>query len=303
MLDLKNLIRYCVAGVVGVGALVAGLSSYGVLKGAAAGGTDTGDEEDKSFQIDLEAVFGDKVDANYTFDPTAVRIELNDNQYAADKSLVSSALGSADYRTKTRQDADGNEIHKVYTFEGLTAEGYQGDYSTVEAHITLWEDGTYVGISRNDKIYGYWYNVDAEGQDCLAMIDATNKGHDMVCLKLKGDGFYSYTVDCFVDYGWGTRMIKTWGAYYYPTIGMYVDTGSNETPKFTVGDAIDTSKWTAKQVTNKLTAGSIFNATKYVTYTLPSTEEAGEKEVKATWTLYGEVAAECTFNIEIVEAA
>ncbi|MBP5092403.1 MAG: hypothetical protein J6328_07650, partial [Bacilli bacterium] len=205
------------------------------------------------------------------------------------------------YTTKRRVDADGNEIHKVYTFDGLTAEGYHGDYSTVEAHITCWEDGTYVGISRNDKIYGYWYNVDEEGSDCLVMISASDD-HDMVCLKNKGDGFYPWTVDVFVNYGWGTRMIKVNGAPYYPVIGMYIDTGSSEKVTIPVGGTFDTKNWTAKQVTNKLVAGSIFNATDYVKYTLPSTEEAGSKEVTAKWTLYGEEFQTCSFEVEVVAA-
>ena len=118
----------------------------------------------------------------------------------------------------------------------------------------------------------------------------------MVCNKTKGDSYYQYDVDVLAEYN-GGRMIKASGFAYYPAVAMYIDTGDDDL-KFSVGEEISTTGWTAKNVRGggeTIFAGGIFDAQNAVKYTFPDTSTAGEAEVTAKW---GEFTATVKVTIE-----
>ena len=305
---LKNTIRYGVAGLIGAAAIVIGGVSVGVLKVNNAKAYPTGDTSASSSddtkekeQAFLMENFGDLIDKDYGFDPEAVKFGEDDHPYKGKtESALNSALGgnSVTYSTKTRTGEDGSDLHICYYFEGSTAEGWQGDYSLKKAFLTLWEDGLYVGSSNGSRIYGYWFNQASDGSDCL-MLMASDKKNNMVCNRHKGESFYQWDVDVLASYNNG-RMIKASGFAYYPAVAMYIDTGDDKL-EYNVGATIETNNWVAKQVRgggDKIFAGGIFDASNEVKYTMPSTAEAGEKEVVAKWN-----GLETTVKVNIVEAA
>ena len=104
--------------------------------------------EAKKFAIDLQKEFGDKVDPNYTFDPTSIHFTKDGNQYSAYtdenewKNTIQSAVGSSYERS---------DANLVYCFEGAYADGWQGDYSKHYAYLYIWDDGLYNGESNGTK--------------------------------------------------------------------------------------------------------------------------------------------------------
>lgn len=238
--------------------------------------------------------FTDKVDESYDFKPEEFELTEDSNPYKDDLGSISGIVGNYD-ADQVRKDEDENIIHKVYVFEGLTTEGWQGDYSPKYAYITLWEDGLYNGSANGDKIYGYWYNRDDEGEECLVMM-SHNGNNDMVANKLAGtESYYEWSVDVKASYNQG-RLIKASGLKYYPIIGMFVDTGSDSTPQFKKDSSIDKSKWTCLQVRNNLVAGSIFDSANKVKWSAADMSTVGKQTITATWKMEGE---DWTTDVEI----
>lgn len=282
---LPKLIKAGSCALLVVAAVVGGIVSSNVIKAEAAKGQKQGEEEEEEDHT-LDP-FKEKL-AAYDFDPSACVFSEESNPYhGQSNSAIQSAVGS-NLNTRTK---DGVELHKVYVFEGSTAEGWQGDYSLKKGYLTLWEDGLYNGTSNGNNIYGYWYNRDAFGEECLALI-ATD-GNNMVCNKLAGaSSYYEWSVDMKASYN-GGRLIKVNGLKYYPLVDMYIDT-AGETLEYEVGSTIDMGKWAAMQVRGAIIgegeeakqiikAGSIFDAEHEVKYTMPDMSTAGEKEITATW--------------------
>lgn len=282
---LPKIIKASSCATLVVAALVAGIVSTNVIKAEAAKGQQGGEEQpEEDHTLDP---YKEKLEA-YDFDPTSCVFSEEDNPYhESTSSEIQSAVGS-NLNTRTK---DGVELHKVYTFEGSTAEGWQGDYSLKKGYLTLWEDGLYNGTSNGNNIYGYWFNRDAFGEECLTLI-ATD-GNNMVCNKLAGSSsYYEWSVDMKASYN-GGRLIKVNGLKYYPLVDMYIDT-AGETLEYEVGATIDMGKWAAMQVRGAIIgegeaakevikAGSIFDAEHEVSYTMPDMSTAGEKEIVAKW--------------------
>ena len=271
----KKLIKVAAGGGAIVVALAVVLSIYGVTeasikKGSAA----SSDDFNSRVQARAKEFSGEVVD--YDFNPVEFKLSEEENEYANNKSAISSAVGS--YSRGQKRDG----FYRVYTFEGSTAEGWQGDYSQKYVRFTLWSDGLFNGNINGSGLTGYWYNVDEVGAECLVMI-SSDGSNDMVAQKLSGSSsYYEWLVDARASYN-GGRMIKGNGCKYYPLIGMFVDTGSNKTPEFKVGSEFTTSGWTCMQVRNNLVAASIFDAEHEVTFSKPDMSTAGTKTVTARW--------------------
>ena len=272
----KKLIKIAAGGGAIVVALAVVLTIYGITeanikKGSAAAG-------DNDFNARVQARAQTFVDQtiDYNFNPAEFKLTEEDNQYYNHMSDIPS--GDRTYsRGQVREDC-----HRVYCFEGSTAEGWQGDYSQKYVRFTLWDDGMFNGNINGSNIYGYWYNEDEVGSECLVMI-SSDGNNDMVGQKLSGAGsYYEWLVDARASYN-GGRMIKGNGCKYYPLIGMFVDTGSDKTPEFKVGSEFTTSGWTCMQVRNNLVASSIFDAEHEVKFSSPDMSTPGTKTVTARW--------------------
>lgn len=271
----QKLIKIAAGGGAIVVALAVVLTIYGITeanikKGSAAAG---GDDFNARVQARAQTFVDQVID--YDFNPAEFKLTEEENQYYKHMSDIP----SADRTYARNQVREG--YHRVYCFEGSTAEGWQGDYSQKYVRFTLWDDGMFNGNINGSNIYGYWYNEDA-GEECLVMI-SSDGNNDMVGQKLSGAGsYYEWLVDARASYN-GGRMIKGNGCKYYPVIGMFVDTGSSKTPEFKVGSEFTTSGWTCMQVRNNLVASSIFDAEHEVTFSSPDMSTAGTKTVKARW--------------------
>ena len=196
----KKLIKVAVGGGVAIAALAVVLSIYGVTadtikKGTAANKVTTLAERVKMRLEEYKDLVSD-----YDFNPAEFKLSEQENPYSsATSSSVNSAIGNYN-KNEERTDAQGNTIHRVYVFEGLTAEGWQGDYTPKTSTITLWEDGLYNGVNYDgnnkiDDLKGYWYNVDETGADCLVLISTSNS-YNMVGNKITGDSsYYEWFVD------------------------------------------------------------------------------------------------------------
>lgn len=259
-----NAIRYGVSGGV---VLVASLVSIIVVSNL----RNTMSHQVAKNNFNVAEEFKDRV-IPYDFDPLSVKYTKSNNPWAeADANTIKNETGDKSYRP-------GHFL--VYQFEGFYAEGYQGNYSKTYANLYLWDDGLYNGVQNNSNIYGYWYNQEDTGEDCLAMIDTRGTECDMICTK-SSSKFYDWITDVKTSLN-GGRSIKVNGYYYYPAIGMYIDTGSDDL-KYEWGEDIDTTQWTVMQVRNDLRYGPVFDPDQNVYWTLPSSKDAGTHEVKAIW--------------------
>ena len=235
----------------------------------------------KKYAIDLNAEFGDKVDPNYTFDPTSVHFTKESNTHSEDTtSAIQSAVGSSYERT---------DANLVYCFEGAYAEGWQGDYSKHYAYLYLWDDGLYNGESNGTKIYGYWYDTEEGGEEgaTLVMVDNRGRDNDMVC-SVNTSKFYKWVTEVKSTLNNG-RTIKAFGYYYYPVIGFYVDPGVDYVVVESEADINDsiTLGWTGMRVLNNLTTGSVFDAAANLKFSAAkATDDEKVKVVTATWKTY-----------------
>lgn len=260
--EKKNIIRYSASGAVALAASLASIILVANLRSAAS------KIENNEGKVVLDAIqekYQDKV-IEYEFEPKDVKIKEKDNIYANLAHPLKAIPGHVgDSYNRTEEEG----VHLVYKFEGFYAEGYQGNYNKTYAYIYLWEDGLYNGEQNGSKIYGYWYNQEENGQDCLAMIDSRGSENDMICTK-SSSKLYDWITDVRTTLN-GGRSIKVNGYYYYPMIAMYVDTGSSEL-KYNYGDVIDTNEWTAMRVLNDLRYGPVFDQQSSVNWTIPDTK-------------------------------
>lgn len=273
-----NVIRYGVSGTTLLAASLAALLVINAFQPKIQGGSTSS----SASVFNVSAAFGSQVQA-YDFNPLEVKFSKADNPFAAKTtSEIQTAVGSSKKR-------DGHNL--VYQFEGFYAEGYQGNYSKTYAYLYLWDDGLYNGTQNNSNIYGYWYNVEDSGDACLSLIDNRGSDSDMICTK-SSSKFYDWITDVKTSLN-GGRSIKVNGFYYYPVIGMYIDTGDDDL-KYDYGETIDTTGWTAMQVRNDLRFGPVFDPDVNVKWTVPSTSVSGTQSVKAVW---GEYSAEVPVTI------
>lgn len=280
----KNIIRYSVGALIIIASTAAScgtIASYSAKNNAY-------ENNGSSSGINVKETFKDAV-TDYPFDPASVKWTKAKNPWAAKTTQeIEKAVGT---NRDTRVDDD--ERFPVYKFEGFYAEGYQGNYSKTYGYITLWDDGLYNGVQDNKNIFGYWYNVEDDGTDCLAMIDNRGTEANMMCVK-SNSKYYDWTADIRLDFSWGTRSLKINGYLYTPVIGMYIDTGDDDLT-YEYGETIDTSKWTGMQVRNDLRVGAIFDPDNNITWTIPDTKEyLGKQTVIANW---GKYAYEIRVNI------
>ena len=169
----------------------------------------------------------------------------------------------------------------VYEFEGKYTEAYHEGYNYDYYNIKVYEDGLYSG-SNNQK--GYWYNINEDGIECL-VLKATS-GNDMVCRKAEEGSSYQWYTDMKASQG-GQRTCKMNGYYYYPIIGIYIDTHGLITKKgqvleYELDSDFSHNDWTVMIVRNNLTASAVFN-TDEVTWTDLDTSKEGEQTIKAKW--------------------
>lgn len=303
----KKLIRVIASGATIIVAFAVIMSIYGVTDANIKKGIAANKETTLAERVaERLKTFEDKV-VTYDFNPADCKYSEQNNPYASwEKSAVNSAI--TDWtENQERVDDNGKEIHKIYTFEGATAEGWQGDYSLKICRITLWEDGLYNGQNTNgnsvvDRLKGYWYNVGEAGEECLVLISTSNE-YNMVGNKITGaNSYYEWFVDCHANYNTqqGGRYIKANGLKYHPLIGMFVDTGSKKTPQFKVNSLFDISEWTCMQVRNNLIAGSIFDAEHQVswTYRAKDAAEADPWLDAPDMTKAGTVIAKARWNVD-----
>ncbi|MCR5693244.1 MAG: hypothetical protein K6G74_04720 [Bacilli bacterium] len=268
------------AGLAGVLVIVGLVLSISLSK---TGGQVEVQEEAKPFVIDLQKEFGDKVDASYTFDPTAVHFTKDSNEYSTQTtSAIQTAVGSSYERSGA---------NLVYCFEGAYAEGWQGDYSKHYAYLYLWDDGLYNGESNGTKIYGYWYDTEEGGEAgaTLVMVDNRGRDNDMVC-SVNTSKFYKWVTEVKSSLNNG-RTIKAFGYVYYPTIGFYVDPGIDYVVVDTEekAKAVDPARlgWRGIRVLNNYNVGAVFDADKNLKFSeVLDTEDPNVKKVTATWSTF-----------------
>jgi len=240
-----------------------------------------------------EAVLEEEVDLNitdalrqaaeeceYDFKPEEVLIKEQET-YDFNAAEVKALSYNSDISKAARKDANGDDIHFVYVFEGRYAEGYQGDYSETLAYFYLYEDGLFVGNvgGQNVTVKGYWYNSSlddgyavneetgekTDAKDCLIMRSNSNNYESIITNE--ASDFYCHFTQIYLGFSWGTRSMVINGYYYYPEIGALIDTGS-ESLEYHVGDTFSTDSWKASRVLKNLKYQKIM-ASSDVKWTIP----------------------------------
>ena len=234
----------------------------------------------------------------FVFEPITDEVmdAADNNNYSYEaKDVVVKQKASYDFSASqlnnfpTGNTRDGHYL--VYVFEGAYAEGYQGDYSETYASIYLWEDGFYGGKVNDTTIKGYWYNSSLEAetgvQDCLNLVSNVSRYESIICAP--ASGFYEWRAHIYLGFSWGTRSMEVSAYRYYPEVALSIDAsvGNNY---FFVGEEFDRDGWVANRILKNLNYSSVFKAGE-VTWTDPEglknhekIQEAGEYEVKASWT-------------------
>lgn len=268
----NNIIRYSVGALLIIATTVASGTSIAICKA----NNNSYEDIATGFKINVEKEFADKR-IDYPYDPSSVKYSKANNPWSNKTTgEIEKEVG------KNLNQREDDDRFLVYQFEGFYAEGYQGNYSKTYGYLSLWDDGLYNGIQDNKNIYGYWYNIEEDGSDCLVMIDNRGTNANMMCVK-SNSKFYDWTADIKLDFSWGTRSLKINGFLYTPVIGMYVDTGTDKLT-YEYGEEINISQWTAMQVRNDLRVGAIFDPDNTITWSLPNTKKyPGKQIVKANW--------------------
>lgn len=267
----NNIIRYSVGALLIIATTVASGTSIAICKA----NNNSYEDISTGFKIDIEKEFAVK-------ELLSLRSKFSKvfkSKYPWSNKTTGEIEKEVGKNLNQRKDDDR---FLVYQFEGFYAEGYQGNYSKTYGYLSLWDDGLYNGIQDNKNIYGYWYNIEEDGSECLVMIDNRGTNANMMCVK-SNSKFYDWTADIKLDFSWGTRSLKINGFLYTPVIGMYVDTG-NDKLTYEYGDEINTSQWRAMQVRNDLRVGAIFDPDNTITWSLPNTKKySGKQIVRANW--------------------
>ena len=242
-------------------------------------------------------------DYSYEYEAKDVVIREKDSYNFSDSTLTNLTTGN------TRS---GHYL--VYVFEGAYAEGYQGDYSETYASMYLWDDGYYGGSVGSTSVRGYWYNssknaeVDPETgkyqQDVLNLVSNTSKYESIICAPAAG--FYEWRAHIYLGFSWGTRSMEVSAYRYYPEVALSIDAtvGNNY---FFVGEEFDRDGWVANRILKDLNYSAVFKAGE-VKWTDPEglknhqkIEEAGEYEVKASWTNGFNKSFEATITVTVVD--
>ena len=270
-------------------------------------------------------------DYEYDFDPTQVLIK--EKEAYTNDDFNSNELKAIPY------DAQRNDAHLVYYFEGAYSEGYQGDYGQTYAELYLWDDGFFGGKASDRNIRGYWFNSsleegsDAKGndiKDCLRMVTNIDRYESIICQK--ATGFYQWQAYMYLHMSWGgDRSIIMNGCYYYPDVALLIDTVGSEL-KAVKGEEFDISFWQPSRVMKNLNYTSVLKGADvkwsvessvgkvtrtesgglieelYVTFS-----ETGTQTITASWTATkvgipdpddpdkGKITFTASVNVEVVE--
>lgn len=157
---------------------------------------------------------------NYDFDPTLIEIkekrtnpdgsELTANDI---KELTKSIVNSNEVRMK-----NGKEIHICYSFDGVFAEGWNGDYSIHKGKAVLYEDG--LSLFERDRYSsgGFWWK---EGEIIHVSFVRDNKVYEITSSTTEyGLILPIPELGPHRDY---ERSISAVGGYHYPTIGIFIE--------------------------------------------------------------------------------
>lgn len=238
----------------------------------------------------------------YDFDPKSVIIKQQEKYEFDDAELRN--LGY----TGTRS----GDHHLVYYFEGVYAEGYQGDYSPTYGEIFLWDDGLYGGKIKDQNIKGFWYNSSIRkgsrnGEDIkdqVVLVSNISRYESMICSKKQG--FYNLSLYAYLDMGWGQRSMEMDGYYYYPDVATLIKYKS-ETENFVVGETLIKGDFATQHVMSNCKYGPVFKSGN-VTWTWGSGMidsnnifiAAGEFTITSKWNGY---TATKTITVKAAEEA
>ena len=264
------------------------------------------DEEEPDYKADpliTEEIKAAAEEKGYDFDPKSVIIKQKESyDYKNDTELKN--LGY----TGTRS----GDHHLVYYFEGVYAEGYQGDYSPTYGEIFLWDDGYYGGTIKSQKIKGYWYNSSlrkgsrngVDVKDQVVLVSDISRYESMICSKKQG--FYNLSLYAYLDMGWGQRSMEMDGYYYYPDVATLIKYKS-ETENFVVGETLIKGDFATQHVMSNCKYGPVFKS-ENVTWTWGSGMidsnnifiAAGEFTITSKWNGY---TATKTITVKAAEEA
>lgn len=277
----KNVIKLTSGGLVGVIAIVAAVSTCVGIDSASQGQTPG---QGAVVLDDIQKEWQDKT-IEYDFDPTSVIYQEDTHPYreATPEQIINNVSNSPN-----------RFLHyKVYEFEGKYTEAYQGNFNYSYSYIYLWEDGLYNGSAAGTDIYGYWYNKTKEGNDCLVLKDTA--GNDMVCEK-SNDQYYDWFGDLKSNVN-GGRTFKMNGFLYYPVIGIYVNTGSDDLV-YDFRQEFKKSDWTVNLIRNNLKHSALINPDE-PTWVLPDTTIPGAQTVEISWLNESESEEAFTTSVDI----
>lgn len=141
----------------------------------------------------------------------------------------------------------------IYLFRGSYKEGYQGDYYCYYASIYLWDDGFVTGISNTEPFKGYWYNdengdgivTDADRLGIICDSDTYQKYSNIIFEK--GEFFYDWRGQIYLNTGTADRSIDIGGYLYYETIAIAIESNKTGT-RFKVGDSFDIKMWAVFEI-------------------------------------------------------
>ena len=190
----------------------------------------------------------------------------------------------------TKSSTMASAAGTVETIETYEESGFKGT-TTYQRVITDDGNGTKTTYGSIDVAA----TVAVKVGDTVEVGDAIayNLGNN-ICAKTTG--YYSWIVDLDSSVNQG-RRIKSFGYYYYPAVGMFIDTaGANL--EYNVGEKLDRSMWRATGVLKNLKYSAVFKDSE-VKWTDPDMSTPGTKEVKATWTVSQGVVFEDTVQITV----
>lgn len=196
-----------------------------------------------------------------------------------------------------------------YVFEGSYSEAFQGDYSRTYMYMNCYEDGLLHGQYGRENYYGYWTNVNAQGEDQLVLhILAYDKGSQTVEYN---SGLYESTAaptnNTYYEYQssivwnqWGTRTVLIFGFHYSKVESITLDTTKVKTDYLrgenlnTAGLGVTVTRETGKSVLIEEVTGSYT----HVHYSGYDPDKAGEQTITVT---YDREEASATYKVNVVD--
>lgn len=189
----------------------------------------TSSSEEERVEIINSSLISKADECEYNYDPTKCIMEEKDtyNYFSSELSNIKDYL-------------ERPGIERVYRVSGGLPDGASGDTWTDWVNFFLWEDGICSGILGNSKIKGYWFNSKAGSNEVnMLVIKYYDKSEQEVTFLPTEDPLvYEGTVKYSPSHG--TRYIDAKAFYYYPVIGLAVDSNKKvEIPLETkIGDAV-----------------------------------------------------------------